>query len=103
MPQLADALVKLKHPSGGYIPDLERFSGAEGKALVGEVFTVEVRPALPHPAFCRPLKLRPSCSLSTGETPIRQSSMGTLCVLFLCLDSTPNPASTVSPGRAAHS
>jgi len=41
--QVADALVKLKHPSGGYVPDLERFSGPEGKVLVGEAFTVEVR------------------------------------------------------------
>ncbi|BGP46279.1 hypothetical protein JCM10450v2_002121 [Rhodotorula kratochvilovae] len=40
--EVADALVKLKHPTGGYVPDLERFSGAEGKPLVGEVFTVEL-------------------------------------------------------------
>ncbi|GAA5868944.1 hypothetical protein JCM8547_003228 [Rhodosporidiobolus lusitaniae] len=40
--ELADALVKLKHPTGGYIPDLERFSGDEGMTLVGEAFTVEM-------------------------------------------------------------
>ncbi|TNY17035.1 ribonuclease E inhibitor RraA/Dimethylmenaquinone methyltransferase [Rhodotorula diobovata] len=40
--EVADALVKLKHPSGGYVPDLERFSGPEGKVLVGEAFTVEM-------------------------------------------------------------
>ncbi|BGP14106.1 hypothetical protein JCM10213_002403 [Rhodosporidiobolus nylandii] len=40
--ELADALIKLKHPTGGYLPDLERFSGQEGKPLVGEVFTVEM-------------------------------------------------------------
>ncbi|GAA5933299.1 hypothetical protein JCM3775_002600 [Rhodotorula graminis] len=40
--EVADALVKLKHPSGGYIPDLDRFSGSEGTVLVGEVFTVEL-------------------------------------------------------------
>ncbi|GAA5914109.1 hypothetical protein JCM8208_005144 [Rhodotorula glutinis] len=40
--EVADALVKLKHPSGGYVADLERFSGPEGKVLVGEVFTVEL-------------------------------------------------------------
>ncbi|GAA6058451.1 hypothetical protein JCM3770_005085 [Rhodotorula araucariae] len=40
--EVADALVKLKHATGGYVPDLERFSGEEGNALVGEVFTVEL-------------------------------------------------------------
>ncbi|KAJ8295631.1 4-hydroxy-4-methyl-2-oxoglutarate aldolase [Rhodotorula toruloides] len=40
--EIADALVKLKHPSGGYVPDLERFSGSEKGNLVGEVFTVEM-------------------------------------------------------------
>jgi hypothetical protein len=40
--QIADALVKLKQPNGGYVPDLERFSGSEKENLVGEVFTVEV-------------------------------------------------------------
>ncbi|BGO97916.1 4-hydroxy-4-methyl-2-oxoglutarate aldolase [Rhodotorula toruloides] len=40
--EIADALVKLKHPTGGYVPDLERFSGSEEGNLVGEVFTVEM-------------------------------------------------------------
>ncbi|BGP30296.1 hypothetical protein JCM10296v2_002050 [Rhodotorula toruloides] len=40
--EIADALVKMKHPSGGYVPDLERFSGSEKEILVGEVFTVEM-------------------------------------------------------------
>ncbi|GAA5999361.1 bifunctional 4-hydroxy-4-methyl-2-oxoglutarate aldolase/oxaloacetate decarboxylase [Rhodotorula paludigena] len=40
--EVADALVKLKHPTGGYVPDLERYSGEDGKPLVGEAFTVEM-------------------------------------------------------------
>ncbi|GAA5971514.1 hypothetical protein JCM11641_000623 [Rhodosporidiobolus odoratus] len=40
--ELADALIKLKHPTGGYVPDLERYSGMEGERLVGEVFTIEM-------------------------------------------------------------
>ncbi|GAA6001249.1 hypothetical protein JCM10207_007485 [Rhodosporidiobolus poonsookiae] len=40
--EVADALVKLKHPTGGYVPDLERYSGSGDKPLVGEAFTVEM-------------------------------------------------------------
>jgi len=40
--QISDALVKLGNATGGYVPDIERFSGEEGKTVVGEAFTVEV-------------------------------------------------------------
>ncbi|GAA5904035.1 bifunctional 4-hydroxy-4-methyl-2-oxoglutarate aldolase/oxaloacetate decarboxylase [Sporobolomyces salmoneus] len=40
--EISDALVKLGHPTGGYLPDLKRFSGAENETVVGEAFTVEM-------------------------------------------------------------
>lgn len=42
--QVSDALVKLKYPHGGYIPDLDIQSPADktGTKLVGEAFTVQV-------------------------------------------------------------
>lgn len=40
--QIADALVKLSNPSGGFLTDLDLYSGETGKPLVAEAFTVEV-------------------------------------------------------------
>ncbi|GAA5829692.1 hypothetical protein JCM11251_000252 [Rhodosporidiobolus azoricus] len=40
--ELADALIKLKYPTGGYLPDLAQYSGDDGRTLVGEAFTVEM-------------------------------------------------------------
>ncbi|CEQ42698.1 SPOSA6832_04561 [Sporobolomyces salmonicolor] len=40
--EISDALIKLGHPTGGFVPDLEKFSGEEGARVVGEAFTVEV-------------------------------------------------------------
>ncbi|GAA5870345.1 hypothetical protein JCM1840_004699 [Sporobolomyces johnsonii] len=40
--EISDALIKLGHPTGGFVPDLERFSGEEGARVVGEAFTVEM-------------------------------------------------------------
>ncbi|GAA5845669.1 hypothetical protein JCM5353_001256 [Sporobolomyces roseus] len=40
--EISDALLKLGHATGGYVPDLERFSGEGGETVVGEAFTVEM-------------------------------------------------------------
>ncbi|GAA5947410.1 hypothetical protein JCM3765_001666 [Sporobolomyces pararoseus] len=34
--------MKLGHPTGGFVPDLEKYSGREGETVVGEAFTVEM-------------------------------------------------------------
>ncbi|GAA5931575.1 bifunctional 4-hydroxy-4-methyl-2-oxoglutarate aldolase/oxaloacetate decarboxylase [Sporobolomyces koalae] len=40
--EISDALVKLGHPTGGLVPDLERFSGDADQTVIGEAFTVEM-------------------------------------------------------------
>ncbi|GAA5951983.1 hypothetical protein JCM21900_000107 [Sporobolomyces salmonicolor] len=40
--EISDGLIKLGHPTGGFVPDLEKFSGEEGARVVGEAFTVEM-------------------------------------------------------------
>ncbi|GAA5834777.1 hypothetical protein JCM3766R1_003236 [Sporobolomyces carnicolor] len=40
--EISDALIKLGHRTGGYVPDLERYSGDENRTVVGEAYTVEM-------------------------------------------------------------
>ncbi|BGP54097.1 hypothetical protein JCM8202_003096 [Rhodotorula sphaerocarpa] len=40
--EIADALVKLSNPSGGFLTDLDLYNGETGKPLVAEAFTVEM-------------------------------------------------------------
>jgi hypothetical protein len=40
--QISDALLKLKQPGGGYLPDLEVFSEGKEGTVVGEAYTVNV-------------------------------------------------------------
>ncbi|GAA5862894.1 hypothetical protein JCM3774_006678 [Rhodotorula dairenensis] len=40
--EIADALVKLGNPTGGYLSDLQQFSGPAGQTVVGEAYTVEM-------------------------------------------------------------
>ncbi|KWU46344.1 RraA-like protein [Rhodotorula sp. JG-1b] len=40
--EIADALIKLGNDTGGYLADLQQFSGHAGQTLVGEAYTVEM-------------------------------------------------------------
>lgn len=77
--QISDALIKLGHRTGGYVPDLERYSGDENRTVVGEAYTVEVRLRISHPVLADgPCSTFISNRWSTPNALMRQSSKATL-------------------------